>query len=179
MDQPLADIVTTDKGTQLTDESTFMSVSNRQLMKFDMRSAGGAVAGLASPPVVTWAAGSDYKSKNEFTCLATTGDGHVAVGDKDGVVRLFTDKTLTRAKTTFPGFGAPVTHIDVSYDGHWVLATCDGYVLVICTLCKDARGVAKTGFEAQARQTLGLARGPRPGAGRVGAASLSAPCPIS
>eukprot|EP01018_Ginkgo_biloba_P027640 Gb_00721 [translate_table: standard] len=45
-----------------------------------------------------------------FQCFATIGDGCVVVGSRDG-------KTLMRmAKTTFLGFGSPITHVDVTYD---------------------------------------------------------------
>lgn len=47
------------------------------------------------------------------------GDGHVVVGSDDGKVRLFSSATLTMAKTSIPGLGAPITAVDVSHDSKW------------------------------------------------------------
>lgn len=49
-------------------------------------------------------------------CLLA-GDGYVVVGSDDGKVRLYSEKTLTQAKTAIPGLGLPITDVDVSYDG--------------------------------------------------------------
>ena len=50
---------------------------------------------------------------------------------QDGKVRLYNSKTLSRANTSIPGLGAPVTAIDITFDGKWVLATTDKYLMVI------------------------------------------------
>ena len=63
-------------------------------------------------------------------------------------VRLYTDRSLTRAKTAFPGLGAPITAIDVSFDGTWVLATTDTYLLLINTVFRDSKtNDPTTGFQ--------------------------------
>lgn len=41
------------------------------------------------------------------------GDGHVVVGSDDGKIRLFSSSTLTMAKTSIPGLGAPITAVSV------------------------------------------------------------------
>ena len=51
------------------------------------------------------------------SCMATSGDGYVVVGADDGKVRLYSEKTLTQAKTSIPGMGLPITNVDVTYDG--------------------------------------------------------------
>ena len=63
------------------------------------------------------------------------GDGYVVIGSEDGQVRMFseTDKALSRAKTSIPGLGAPITSVDVTYDGKWVVATTKSYLMVIKT----------------------------------------------
>lgn len=48
------------------------------------------------------------------------GDGYVVVGSDDGKVRLYSERTLTQAKTAIPGLGLPITNVDVTYDGEWV-----------------------------------------------------------
>lgn len=68
------------------------------------------------------------------------GDGHVVVGSEDGKVRLYSSTTLTTAKTSIPGLGAPVTAVDVSYDAEWVLATTDKYLMVVKTGFQDKSG---------------------------------------
>ena len=54
-----------------------------------------------------------------------------------------------QAKTAFPGLGSPITHVDVTYDGKWVLATTDTYLMLISTVFKDKDGKSKTGFSGR------------------------------
>ncbi len=49
----------------------------------------------------------------------------------------------------FPGLGSPITHVDVTYDGKWVLATTDLYMILIGTVFKDKDGKIKTGFSGR------------------------------
>ena len=37
------------------------------------------------------------------------------------------------AKNLYTGFGDPITSLDCSKDGKWLLATCDNYLLVTPT----------------------------------------------
>ena len=145
VDIPMADICTDSKEAQLTTDSTFLGVDDNRLVRWDMRAREGAVADLSSP-VLTYAAGKDYARGTGFTCMATTGAGDVAVGGRDGKVRLYSQSSLTQAKTTFPGIGAPITHVDVSYDGKWILATTDGYLMLLSTIFRDKDGKLSTGF---------------------------------
>jgi hypothetical protein len=39
--------------------------------------------------------------------------------------------TLLQAKTSIPGLGKPITAVDVTYDGRWILATTDDYLMVV------------------------------------------------
>ena len=60
------------------------------------------------------------------------GEGCIAVGSQDGQVRMYNDKNVgTIAKTAIPGLGLPITAIDATYDGKWVLATTDRYLMVV------------------------------------------------
>ncbi len=74
------------------------------------------------------------------------GDGFVVVGSQDGQVRLYSERTLTRANTAIPGLGAPITAVDVTYDGKWVLATTATYFMVVLTVYK-ARPHSVSGYE--------------------------------
>lgn len=42
-----------------------------------------------------------------------------------------------QAKTSIPGLGKPITAVDVTYDGNWVLATTDDYLMVVKTSFED------------------------------------------
>jgi VID27 C-terminal WD40-like domain len=53
---------------------------------------------------------------------------------------------MRMAKTVFPGLGSPITHVDVTYDGKWILGTTDTYLVLICTIFIDKDGKEKTGF---------------------------------
>ena len=64
------------------------------------------------------------------------GDGYVVVGSQDGQVRLYSERQQTRANTAIPGLGAPITAVDVTYDGKWVLATTNNYLMVVKTTFK-------------------------------------------
>lgn len=65
--------------------------------------------------------------------MCTAGDGYVVVGAQDGQVRLYSERTLTRANTAIPGLGAPISSVDVTYDGKWVVATTKSYIMVVNT----------------------------------------------
>jgi len=58
---------------------------------------------------------------------------HTHVHTQDGKVRLYSNKSLAKANTAIPGLGAPITAIDITYDGKWVLATTDKYLMVVKT----------------------------------------------
>lgn len=76
---------------------------------------GGARHGCHAFPTTT----PPPASPAPRSCMATSGDGYVVVGADDGKVRLYSEKTLTQAKTSIPGMGLPITSVDVTYDGGW------------------------------------------------------------
>jgi hypothetical protein len=43
-----------------------------------------------------------------------------------------------QAKTTIEGIGKGITAVDVTYDGKWVLATTDDYLMVVKTTYQSA-----------------------------------------
>ena len=53
---------------------------------------------------------------------------------------MYSSKSLTRANTSIPGMGAPITSVDVTYDGKWVVATTDHYLMVVkvCGIANSA-----------------------------------------
>ncbi|RKP01309.1 hypothetical protein CXG81DRAFT_12182 [Caulochytrium protostelioides] len=125
------------KYAQMTDTSTITAFSDNALFQIDPRTADKTV-NLKS-----------YAVKNGFTSAATTGKGYVAVASEKGEIRLY-NKLGMNAKTLLPGFGAPITGLDVTEDGQWVLATTRTYILLIPT---GIEGSAKNGFETSMKQT--------------------------
>ncbi|KAJ9521148.1 hypothetical protein QJQ45_022851 [Haematococcus lacustris] len=115
--------------------------------RWDLRDPNGVVN---TTPVVQYCpGGKDYSRGTNFQCMATSGDGFVAVGSKDGKVRLYDGKKMTQAKTAIPGLGAPITAIDVTHDGKWVLATTDKYLMVVKTTYEDDKGRDANGFTSR------------------------------
>ena len=68
--------------------------------------------------------------------LSAAGDGYIVIGSEDGQIRLYSDKSLTRANTAISTFGAPITAVDVTFDGKWVVATTNKYLMVLKTVFK-------------------------------------------
>lgn len=68
--------------------------------------------------------------------------GGLAVGSLNGEIRLYKE-VGQNAKTLLPGLGDPIRALDMSLDGHWVVATTQTYLLLIPTMCSNG----KTGFE--------------------------------
>jgi hypothetical protein len=59
-------------------------------------------AGDASP-IVQWTGGKDFARGTNFSCMATSGAGHVVVGSRDGKIRLYSSKTLTQVRRAGEG----------------------------------------------------------------------------
>ena len=83
-----------------------------------------------------------YSANYLFNRIAATIDGKIAVGSKNGEIRLYT-KIGQNAKTMLPGLGESIIGLDLSKDGTWILATTPRYILLIPTMCKNG----KNGFE--------------------------------
>ncbi|CAL5204673.1 unnamed protein product [Lathyrus oleraceus] len=149
----MRDITNDSKSSQLDPSgSTFLGLDDNRLCRWDMRDRHGIVQDLAdsnsnmSTPVLNWAQGHQFSRGTNFQCFATTGDGSVVVGSLDGKIRLYSINSMRQAKTAFPGLGSPITHVDVTFDGKWIVGTTDTYLVVICTLFTDKDGNSKTGF---------------------------------
>ncbi|RDX83631.1 Protein CYPRO4, partial [Mucuna pruriens] len=145
----MRDITNDSKGSQLDPSgSTFLGLDDNRLCRWDMRDRNGMVQNLvdSNTPVLNWAQGHQFSRGTNFQCFATTGDGSIVVGSLDGKIRLYSVNTMRQAKTAFPGLGSPVTHVDVTFDGKWVVGTTDTYLVLICTIFTDKEGRTKTGF---------------------------------
>ena len=153
VDIPMADIAPDTKAAQLDNRSTFLGLDANRLARWDQRTAQGVVQDFT----LDYKAGKDYSRGTNFTCMATSGDGYVAVGSRDGRVRLYGSKKsmesfeFKQASTSVPGLGLPITAIDVSFDARYVVATTDKYLIVLQTSYKDAKSGRDTnGFVARA-----------------------------
>ncbi|KAK1301757.1 Protein CYPRO4 [Acorus calamus] len=119
-DITMTDITNDSKGSQLDpSESTFLGLDDNRLCRWDMRDRHGIVQDLMSP-VLNWTQGHQFSRGTNFQCFAT-----------------------------FPGLGSPVTHVDVTFDGKWILGTTDTYLILISTVFKDKDGKEKTGFSGR------------------------------
>ena len=80
---------------------------------------------------------ADHSPHNHANSRAMhAGQGYVVIGSDDGQIRMYSEKSLTRANTAIPGLGGPITAVDVTYDGKWVLATTKNYLMVVKTTYK-------------------------------------------
>ncbi|KAL5705745.1 Protein cypro4 [Ranunculus cassubicifolius] len=152
VDITMRDITNDSKGAQLDpSESTFLGLDDNRLCRWDMRDRKGMVQDLASAnsPVLNWTQGHQFSRGTNFQCFASTGDGSIVVGSIDGKIRLYSTSSMRQAKTAFPGLGSPITHVDVTFDGKWILGTTDTYLILICALFTDKDGKTKTGFEGR------------------------------
>ncbi|XP_020083195.1 protein CYPRO4-like [Ananas comosus] len=152
-DITMRDITNDSKGSQLDpSESTFLGLDDNRLCRWDMRDRSGMVQNIASSnesPVLHWTQGHQFSRGTNFQCFASTGDGSVVVGSIDGKIRLYSKNSMRMAKTAFPGLGSPITNVDVTFDGKWILGTTDTYLILICSIFKDKDGKEKTGFSGR------------------------------
>ncbi|KAL6635264.1 hypothetical protein ACP70R_027935 [Stipagrostis hirtigluma subsp. patula] len=152
-DITMRDIANDSKGAQLEPSgSTFLGLDDNRLCRWDMRDAKGRVQTIGTSsdsPVLHWSQGHQFSRGTNFQCFASTGDGSIVVGSVDGKIRLYSKSSMRMAKTVFPGLGSPITHVDVTYDGKWILGTTDTYLILICTIFKDKDGKEKTGFSGR------------------------------
>lgn len=144
----MADIAAETKDAQLGHASTFLGLDSNRLCRWDQRTSEGIVEDMS----LTYAAGKDYSRGTNFTCMATSGNGYVAVGSRDGRIRMYGSKKgmesfeFKQASTSVPGLGLPITAIDVSYDSHYIVATTDKYLIVLQTFFRDSSGTETNGF---------------------------------
>jgi len=76
-----------------------------------------------------------------FSAITTTKEGNIAVGSKDGSIRLFASgDILKRAKTELSQLADPIIGLDVSANGEWLLGTTKKYLIVFKTTWNDEKG---------------------------------------
>ncbi|KAL3463049.1 VID27 cytoplasmic protein-domain-containing protein [Aspergillus heterothallicus] len=125
------------KFSQMTSAQPFVGASHNALFRIDPRVSGNKLVDAEL---------KQYASKNDFSALATTEKGYLAVASNKGDIRMF-DRLGINAKTHIPALGEAIIGLDVSADGRWVLATCRTYLLLIDSLQKEGKNEGKLGFE--------------------------------
>lgn len=136
------------KFAQMTPERTLLGVSHNALFRIDPRLSGNKLVESQY---------QQYVSKNQFSAMATTEAGFVAVASEKGDIRLF-DRVGIRAKVVLPALGEPITGLDVSADGQWILATCNTYLLLIDVRIHEGKYKGELGFQ----RSFGKDAKPRP-----------------
>ncbi|KLU90960.1 vacuolar import and degradation protein 27 [Magnaporthiopsis poae ATCC 64411] len=136
-DIPVVTFAPENKFAQMTHEPTFLGISRNALYRIDPRLSGTKLVDSQL---------KQYVSKNDFSSVATTEKGHIAVASNKGDIRLF-DRLGINAKTHIPALGEPIIGLDVSADGRWVLGTCRTYLLLIDAMQKGGKNEGKLGFE--------------------------------
>ncbi|KAK2595545.1 Vacuolar import and degradation protein 27 [Conoideocrella luteorostrata] len=136
-DIPVVTFAPENKFAQMTSEQTFLGVSNNALYRIDPRLSGNKLVDTDM---------KQYASKNDFSALATTEKGFIAVASNKGDIRLF-DRLGIRAKTQLPALGDPILGMDVSADGRWILGTTKNYILLVDAQQKGGKNDGKLGFE--------------------------------
>jgi len=130
---------------------------------FDARTREGVVSGGSQFEDLTPNKHREYGKDARLSCIVSTGDGCFAVGDRHGGIGLYNDSDK-RAKNRFPGFGSPITSIDATYDGRWILGTTDDCLLLIYTLVKgnpETGGSSKSESLFKKQHMIGKAATPR------------------
>ncbi|PKY08057.1 VID27-domain-containing protein [Aspergillus campestris IBT 28561] len=136
-DIPVQTFAPENKFSQMTAAQPFVGASQNALFRIDPRLAGNKLVDSDL---------KQYASKNEFSSVATTEKGYLAVASNKGDIRMF-DRLGINAKTHIPALGEAIIGLDVSADGRWILATCRTYLLLIDSLQKEGKNEGKLGFE--------------------------------
>jgi len=67
-----------------------------------------------------------------FNTFNTNLAGGIAIGSKDGSIRLYKNSDAKKATNLYPGFGDSITYIDITQDGRWLVATTNFYLILLC-----------------------------------------------
>jgi hypothetical protein len=126
-EEKVENIFPVSKFAQQTGEQTFLAMNSKAAFVMDPRKGDMAKA-----------RGYAYSGKPQLACMASDSQGHFVLGSRLGEFRLFDgeankDGHLKRAKTMLQGLGDPVTHVDVTADGSWILGTCANYLVLLDT----------------------------------------------
>eukprot|EP00486_Rosalina_sp_Unknown_P005954 CAMPEP_0201564384 /NCGR_PEP_ID=MMETSP0190_2-20130828/2671_1 /ASSEMBLY_ACC=CAM_ASM_000263 /TAXON_ID=37353 /ORGANISM="Rosalina sp." /LENGTH=509 /DNA_ID=CAMNT_0047980513 /DNA_START=124 /DNA_END=1650 /DNA_ORIENTATION=- len=108
--EPLNDIAPLSKHDEMTDNPMIYGLNNNSLFQIDGR--------IPTDSKVIDSKQKVYKSIHNLDCIATSGNGFIASGAKDGKIRLY-NAVEKRAKTCLPGLGNGIKHLEISDNGLW------------------------------------------------------------
>ena len=123
---------------QKTGAKEFLGINNQGYYHFDTR----------LDPTNIIANSRSYKTSVNFHSINTNLAGGIAIGSKDGSIRLYKNSEAKKAMNLYPGFGDPIIGLDITQDGKWLIGTTE-YYLILLPCHKDA---ISTGFEKQMRE---------------------------
>lgn len=124
----ITEIAPENKYAVLSNNPVFLAINDRNIFKLDPR---------VNTPKEAAVQKKVYSNVNNFQSIATTNNGHFALGNKEGEIRLFKE-VGQNAKNLYPGLGDPIIYMDCTKDGRFILATCKNY-LVFLTTCSEGR----------------------------------------
>ena len=130
-------IAPNDKFSQTTHEQTLVGTSHNALFRIDPRVSGNKLVDSQY---------KQYATKNKFSGVATTASGKLAVASEKGDIRLY-DTIGKIAKTALTPLGDPITGIDTSADGRWIVATTKTYLLLVDVLIGQGKYAGSLGFD--------------------------------
>ncbi|KAG0256530.1 hypothetical protein BG011_004452 [Mortierella polycephala] len=117
-------LVGSSKYAHLTSSKTMVGHSQTAMFRVDPRLSGSKIVEKEF---------KQYAKGNNFTCVATTDNGSVAIAGAKGDIKLL-NAIGKNAKTALTGLGDSIIGIDVTANGQYVLATCKTYLLLINVL---------------------------------------------
>ncbi|KAH3660279.1 hypothetical protein OGAPHI_006865 [Ogataea philodendri] len=133
---PVVNFTSNEKFGELTEDQTFLGVSHQSLFRVDPRLQNKLVDSEFK----------HYKSKTNFSHIATTEDGYIAASTNNGEIKLY-DKLGKNAKTLIPALGDEFIGLTTSDDGRFILATCRKYLLLLDVKIKKGTYKSSLGYE--------------------------------
>ena len=75
----------------------------------------------------------DYKRQKKFTHITTTTEGEIAIGSRDGEIRLYQNDSKPTATVRYSELGNCVLSLETTKDRHWLLATFKEHLILLPT----------------------------------------------
>ena len=119
----ISDICSLKRDSQKTDEQIIYGVNPKAIFTLDERVNNKNSIGDIKR----------YQNKNFANKIMSTNNGQFITGSERGELRFY-DRIGIKAKNLFSFYADPIRHIDISSDEHYLLITCDKYLLLINNL---------------------------------------------
>jgi hypothetical protein len=149
------------KEAQKTGNKVFMGMNERSIFAMDPRMKPSQHTGNRVYAFT-------YATNVKLSSGATDSAGHIVAGNRLGQLRLFDGETnkegeLKRAKTLLSNLTGdqPITHVEVTSNGEWILATCPNYLVLVRTVNDEKiSGFAKS-ISADTNEPIILSLSPK------------------